>query len=307
VSDTICICKLLFIAFFVVGCGVDITFDDRNRGLLEAYDPDAGFLEDASAVDASGMLTTLDHSAWAGVLTAHHRGDCFDYDGLSASSEARALLGQYLDQLSRVQLDGLDGQDRLALWINAYNAITVQGVVDARMSDPQFRVDANGFAFFQVRSATVGGLVVSLDALEHGIVRGEVGRDSLSGFDATEKDQFLAEHAALGPFDPRVHFALNCASRSCPGLRGEPFRGESLDTQLDHQASLFMDDPLKGAGPAGISALFTWFRTDFEQVAPIPDYIAMYRMQGLDGVNTEVSLEYIWALNDFDAQTGSCR
>ena len=307
VSDTIFLRKLFILAFLLAGCGVDITFDESNRDLLEGYQPDGGGTVDGGTPDTGGPLDRLDHAAWAGVLAAHHRGECFDYDGLSASPEGRALLGQYLDQLARVRLDSLEGAERLAFWLNAYNAVTVQGVMDAREDEPGFRVDENGFAFFQVRRATVGGLVLSLDALEHGVIRGDVSRESLAGFEAAEKDQFLAEHTALGALDPRIHFALNCASSSCPDLRGEPYRGEALDAQLSAQSTQFMDNAAKGAGPNGISALFTWFQGDFETVAPIPEYIALYRTQGLEGVNTSAILEYRWSLNDFDAQTGSCR
>jgi hypothetical protein len=294
----------------LAGCGVDIDFDDDRRGLIEGYDPgvglDTGVGADADG-EAGGSLAALEHVAWGGVLSLHHRGACMDYEGLAASPESVATLGRYIDQLARVDLDAVAGEERSALWINAYNAITVQGVLDARAEDPSFRADANSFAFFKVRRATVGGIVVSLDGLEHGILRGETARESLSGFDDAQKAAFLSEHAALGAFDPRVHFALNCASLSCPDLRGEPYLGVSLGEQLDDQSTRFLDNNVKGAGPDGISSLFSWFRADFESVAPVREFIGMYRTGGADDVDIGTYLEYEWALNDFDQESMLCR
>lgn len=307
--DRLHLCKLALIAIGLVGCGLDVTFDERNRDLLERYDPDvASPTADVGGRDLGGSLEALDHAAWAGVLGLNIRGACFDYDGLIASPEARALLGQYLEQLERVDLGAaLTSEERASLWINAYNAITVQGVIDARADDPDFRVDRDGFAFFQVQRARVGGIFVSLDMVEHVILRGDAAHGSIAAVDAETRDAALAEFAAIGAFDPRIHFALNCASRSCPNLRGEPFVGERLEAQLAEQTTIFLDDPSKGAGPEGISSLFLWFRPDFEAVAPVPDFIETQRTEGLDGVDTGTYLEYLWSPNDVDADLPACR
>lgn len=307
--DRFHVCKLCLIATGLVGCGLDITFEEENRDLLTRFEPDAGTQTvDAQPDTGATALTGLSHAAWAGVLGLYIQGACFDYDGLIDSDEAQALGSQYLEQLDRVDLGAtMDPQDRAALWINAYNAITVQGVIDARAADPAFRVDQDGFAFFQVQRARVGGVFVSLDMIEHVVLRGDASHASVAAVDAATKQAVLAEHDAIGDFDPRIHFALNCASRSCPNLRFEPYLGATLDAQLAAQTTTFLDDATKGAGPDGVSSLFLWFSTDFAAVAPVDEFIAMHRTGGLDGVRTGTYLEYLWSPNDVVDGEPACR
>ena len=298
-SQRFLVCKLVLLLVSLGGCGLDITFEGENRDLLERYDPDAGVAAaDAAPDTGETSFTALDHAAWGGVLSLYIQAACFDYDGLIASDEAQALLDEYLAQLERVDLGGLGVEEREALWINAYNAITVRGVIAARAEEPAFRVDEDGFAFFQVQRARVGGLHVSLDMIEHVILRGDASHASIAAVDEATRTAALAEHDLIGAFDPRVHFALNCASRSCPNLRFEPYLGPTLDAQLAAQTTVFLDDASKGAGPDGISSLFLWFGGDFSAVAPVDDFIAMHRTDGLDGVDTDTYLDYLWSPND---------
>jgi hypothetical protein len=306
-SDRFHVCKLVLIVVSLVGCGLDITFEDENRDLLERYDPDAGSAAPDAALDTGlADLDGLDHAAWGGVLGLHIQAACFDYDGLLASDEGQALLDQYLGQLERVSLPGLGVADRAALWINAYNAITVRGVIAAREDDAAFRVDQDGFAFFQVQRARVGGIFVSLDMIEHVILRGDASHSSISAVDDATRDAALAQHDLIGDFDPRIHFALNCASRSCPNLRFEAYAGDTLEAQLQAQTVEFLDDASKGAGPDGISSLFLWFGGDFTAVAPVDEFIEMHRTQGLDGVELGTYLEYLWSPNDFQDAEPAC-
>jgi hypothetical protein len=122
---------------------------------------------------------------------------------------------------------------------------------------------------------------VSLDDIEHGTLRADFR-------------------------EPRIHFALVCASRSCPSLRGEAYRAPDLGRQLDEQARAFLGDESKNrfdpaANTLYLSRIFDWFRADFEAVAPsLPAYVARYANDPRVGqADVEVKfLEYDWSLND---------
>src|SRR5262249_10247076 len=106
--------------------------------------------------------------------------------------------------------------------------------------------------------------------------------------------------------EPRIHFALVCASRSCPMLRGEAYRATDLDRELDDQARVFLADSTKHRfDPATdtlyLSSIFKWFRADFEAAAgSLPAYVTRYLNDPrvtAPGVRIEF-LDYDWSLND---------
>lgn len=305
-------------------CGLDITFEDtaQNRELIASFNDD-GPLNDAGAPDAGSMspdvgadvedaqgqgFTLIEHVIWDGLLKRHVRGACFDYGSLNGSAESLELLAIYADQLSRADLSSMPSkQSRVALWVNAYNALTALGVAQARRADPAFRVDDEGFEFFREARWEVGGVLLSLDGIEHAILRGDESHASFESIDDPATKLWVQEQAAaVAPFDPRLHFAINCASRSCPDLRAEAYTGSALESQLVDQTEVFLSDPDKGAGPAGISMLFQWFAGDFEAVAPVPELIEMWRPGGVEGVALDAYLPYDWSPNDFDSTLAAC-
>ncbi len=311
---------LLVVCALVLGaCGLDVTFEssDRNRDLIAEFDPEGDDNEpepdaepDPDEEEPEVVSPPLDdHLVWDGLARNFLQGSCFDYDALGRSIEGRDLLSLYLDQLFRQDLSSIDSRaDRVALWVNAYNAITVFGVTGARDANPDFRVDDGGFEFFRNAQWDVGGMRLSLDQIEHGILRGDAQHDSVTSItDPEVLAQIAAEAEAVAPFDPRLHFAINCASRSCPDLRPGAYTGKDLELQLAEQTERFLMDPTKGAGPNGISALFDWFRQDFEAVAPVGELIEMWRPGGLDGVAVDTYLQYDWAPNDVDAALEACQ
>lgn len=154
----------------------------------------------------------------------------------SDPDHARAVAA--LEAFDPARLAGRE--ERLAFWINAYNLLAVKLVLDTGVTGS---IKDAGSLFRPVWGRTagrVGGREVSL---------GEV------------------EHRTLRPMgEPRVHFAIVCASLSCPDLRPEAYRPERLDAQLDDQARAFLANPKKGmAGGPGvrISRIFDWFEEDF--------------------------------------------
>jgi hypothetical protein len=194
----------------------------------------------------------FDHSGWGALLKEHVRvldsGEAsqVDYAGLSAR---RNELRAYLSELSAVRRDQFDlwsTDDQLAFLLNAYNSWTVELIL-TRYPDLDSIKDLGSFfqSPWKIRFLTLFGEKVSLDEIEHELIRGS-GRYN----------------------DPRIHFAVNCASIGCPALRPEPFRGQELQHQLDDATSLFLRDRSRNRLDGKIlkvSSIFTWYREDFEQ------------------------------------------
>jgi hypothetical protein len=210
------------------------------------------------------------------VLPGQHSSQV-DYAGLARD---RAALKGYLDSLSRVpraEFDAWPKNERKAFLINAYNAFTVQKIL-TRWPDIASiwdfgKIFGNPFKddFF-----TLFGAPTTLDGIEHGMLRKPGAYD-----------------------DPRVHYAVNCASIGCPMLREEAYDAARLDAQLDEQAQRFLSDGTRNRfrdGRLEVSKIFDWFREDFE---PYEKYFAQYAQAlGYPGGPVPVAfLEYDWSLN----------
>jgi Protein of unknown function, DUF547 len=101
--------------------------------------------------------------------------------------------------------------------------------------------------------------------------------------------------------DPRVHFALNCASVSCPKLQKEAFTAEKLETQLDAAAHDFLNDTTKNnvaTSNAQFSKIFLWYRGDFTKKMAFNDFINQYAKQKINPKTKISYLEYFWGLNE---------
>ncbi len=242
------------------------------------------------AVRADGPVeapTTFDHGALTEILerVVSERG-LVDYPALVADPEP---LDAYLRRLAATDPRNLPEADRLAFWLNVYNAYTLKLAAD-NYPIGSLRDVVDGVAIplvnspFKVPFVRVGGGTMTLDAVEHGTIREE--------FD-----------------EPRIHFALVCAALSCPPLRAEAYVGERLEEQLDEQARAFLHDPSKNLIPAGeeairLSKIFDWFGGDFGgSGAAIQAYLAPYFegevQEGLErGAYAVRHLPYDWSLND---------
>lgn len=184
----------------------------------------------------------------------------------------------------------------LAFWINAYNASVLRGVLERRRTDPGFRPDAGGFAFFGERVHHIAGLVVTLDEIEHAVIRGQPDEAPAH---AGQLEAFHAQLWGDETADARIHMALNCAARSCPNLRAGAYTVEAIEEQLAEAARMFLDNPTKGAGPDGVSSLFDWFADDFvASSGSVGEFIESWRTDGLADVDTTTFIEYDWALNE---------
>ncbi len=150
----------------------------------------------------AGEGAAFDHGAFDALLGAHVSASGVDYGGLAGQ---RAALDAYVGTLPGVELDGFGRSEQMAFWINAYNALTLTLILDnyplASIRDLD---DGNPW---EAHSWTVAGRSVTLNAIEHEILR------------------------PMG--DPRIHAAVNCASKGCPPLASDAFTGAGLGAQLD--------------------------------------------------------------------------
>jgi hypothetical protein len=168
-----------------------------------------------------------------------------DVDYAALQAQADAVLAPYLQSLATTHPSTLDRDARLALWINAYNAYTLKLIVDHYPVASIRDIDgpSGGDTPFERPVGPVADTVRTLDEIEHEIIR--------ERFD-----------------DPRIHFALVCAAKSCPRLRREAYTGPRLDAQLDAQARRFLHDDQKNRIPAGdgtlaLSRILKWYGEDF--------------------------------------------
>lgn len=187
-------------------------------------------------------------------------GSRIDYATLSAHPTYVEYQESCLAQLQLFNPQDLPTANaRRAFWINLYNTLVIDAVislnVERSVTDGLFGL----FTFFRRAAYRIGGKRVSLDDIEHGILRGNRGHPLLPGPHFASDDPRLAW--AL-PLDPRIHFALNCGGRSCPPIRS--YEPGKLDTQLDLAVRSYLDATVEiRPGEVCISQLFRWYRADF--------------------------------------------
>ena len=153
-----------------------------------------------------------------------------------------------------------DREAALAFWANCYNAGTQlllarrPALYESRLRFPRF---------FRATCLTVAGTGLSLDDIEHGILRGSRSKYGLGYLPRLLPDTFEMRHALSDP-DPRIHFALNCGAASCPAIR--VYEAARIDDQLDLATRTYLDatvDHDPAAGVVTLPRLFAWYRGDF--------------------------------------------
>lgn len=288
--------RVWLLAVCVAGCGDFVRYEE---------DPPAPL--DTGGVEADERLagvTKLDHLELEGLLARNVRLDgqqtLVDYAGLEAP-EARVTLERYLATLRTVHPDQLEGREqRLAYWINAYNASVLFGVLSGWGGDADYSVEDADFGFFRQRGHQFAELDLTLDEIEHAIIRGDEVHPALRLAGVDQKAALEALHASLWgdePVDARVHVALNCASLSCPNLLPEVWHAGTLDAQLDAAARAFCADATKGAGRDGVTPLFVWYAVDFERsYGGARGFVEAHR-DDVSDVDFGSLLTYDWTLN----------
>lgn len=237
-------------------------------------------------IDESRSPFDHEHRPWTAILAQHATDGAVDYRGLA--DQGQPALNAYLSALSAASPaeSGWTREERLAFWINAYNAFTVRLILDHYPLRSIRSIGVLPLAAFRRRFIPLGTgrTPISLNVIENEILR--------------ERFQ-----------DPRIHFAIVCASKSCPALRSEAYRSSVLDQQLDSAARGFLDDSSKNRwDPASrtlhLSSIFKWFRSDFERSGrTLPAFVERYVRQSvaadLERANVRVAfLDYDWSLNE---------
>lgn len=236
---------------------------------------------------------TVDHTVWDNLLKAHVRQDAngldrVDYVAIAGASST--ALASYLDRLCAVDVGRLTWAEQFAFWCNLYNGLTVKVVADHYPVRSIKDIALGGSIAasltggpWKAKLANVGDMTLSLDDIEHTILRGVFK-------------------------DPRLHYAINCASVGCPNIGTEALIGSRLDEQLDRAARAFINGP-RGAriesGKLVLSGIFKWYRRDFggderavlAHIARFASPAVAERMSG----KTVHDYPYDWRLNDIDS------
>lgn len=228
----------------------------------------------------------VDHSAWDRLLRAHvTRGA----DGIArfsyrrVSKAERAALDGYIARLQSVRVGGLRRAEQFAYWVNLYNALTVRLILDHPGVKSIRDIDISPGLFadgpWGAKLATVEGRAVTLNDIEHRILR-PIFRD------------------------PRVHYAVNCASLGCPDLAPRAFTAENRETLLEQAARAYVNHP-RGARVTGdglvVSSIYVWFAEDFGGEAGVLAHLRKYARPALRkklaGVTEIADHAYDWSLN----------
>jgi len=237
------------------------------------------------AMSQAAWGASFDHSAFDALLRQHVVNGMVDYDAFAAAPS----FPHYLDALSKADPAALDDQERLAYWINVYNAYTLRLITEHQERQSIRNINRTlGFAGkgpWVEKLVKAGGQVYHLDNVEHDIIRKQW-------------------------HEPRIHFALVCAAMSCPPLRSEAFTGALLDAQLTDQARRFLRTPAKNRIDLATATVYgspiyaSYYREDFGSTdAAIGRYLAAFYPAGPEqellrsGHFKLVATPYDWTLN----------
>ncbi len=212
----------------------------------------------------------FDHTSWDTALLLNVSKNGFvDYEGFMQNSY---LLYDYFQELSENKPDKTwTKNERMAYWINAYNAYTIKLIID---SYPVKSI-TNLKKPWEKEFFKIDGEWYSLNDLEHKILR---------KFD-----------------DPRIHFAINCASISCPVVWNRAYTAENLQEALDRQTRDFINDPTRNQitrSKVLISKIFDWFRRDFKvNDGDVIEFINKYSNVKIRENQNLKYKDYDWGLN----------
>lgn len=237
-------------------------------------------VEADSREDTETPNTAFSHDLFNQVLQEHVHKGRIDYAKLKAKPDK---FEKYLDQLATAKPSKMSDDAQKAFWINAYNALVIKGVIDRYPIKSVKKVKLfNGF--FSRLKFHVAGESYSLDHIEHDIIR----------------KKFV---------DPRIHFALVCASICCPPIENIAFLPETIEERLDAVTLKFVTNPEKvrldrDKRIVYLSKIFKWYKKDFtEGYEGVADFLSDYLPpEDADFVSAEDVkfhyLHYDWNLND---------
>ena len=231
----------------------------------------------------------VDHAGWDLILQryvndAHPSGiNRFKY--FRVSPKDRQVLKDYLQKMQTVAVSGLTRGEQKAYWINLYNALTVDVILDHYPVKSIRDIDISPGIFsngpWDAKLLTVEGEKISLNDIEHRILR-PIWQDN------------------------RVHYAVNCASLGCPNLQPLSFTSQNLDILLEKAARDFINHP-RGVSFINsglqVSSIYFWFQEDFGAsengvIQHLRKYLSPENLKKLDAVQKKIRHQYDWSLNE---------
>jgi hypothetical protein len=231
----------------------------------------------------------VDHADWDLILqryvdASHPSGiNRFNYTGVIPTD--RQVLRDYLQKMQNIEVSGLKRDEQKAFWINLYNALTVDVILDHYPVKSIRDIDISPGIFsngpWDAKLLEIEGEKVSLNDIEHRILR-PIWQDN------------------------RVHYAVNCASLGCPNLQPLSFTTQNLDMLLDKAALDFINHP-RGVSfinnKLEVSSIYFWFKEDFGAsengiIQHLRKYLAPENLKKLDLVKKKIRHQYDWSLNE---------
>src|SRR5438067_3502103 len=209
------------------------------------------------------------------LLGKYVTGSGVKYAEWKANAADMQAIQAVVDGIAKENISAMDKQHQLAFYINAYNAWILH---EALGKYPTKSVKDALFTFFTGKRITVAGQQMSFNALEKDTIRSKFN-------------------------DPRVHFALNCASRSCPPLNREAFAGDKLDGQFEKLAKGYVNSErgVKYSAEtktADLSKIFDWYKDDFKADGAALAFINKRRSSQIPADAKITYQEYDWGLNE---------
>ena len=258
-------------------------------GLMASNAAAADALDRFNQFDEASTIT-IDHTALGEFMeefseTGSNGVVLIDYGAVEEAEKAE--LDAYIDRLEAVDPASLARDEAFAFWANLYNAVTVSLILDNYpvKSIRDIRPGLFSVGPWKMELIEVDGVSLSLDDVEHDILRA-----------------FWSE--------PRVHYAVNCASIGCPNLPLQPWTSEGLDERLTQAAKAYINNPrgvLVKNGRVTASTIYRWFKEDFggnEEgvLSHIRQHASPALSADLEGVTRISGYAYDWSLNDASTQ-----
>ena len=229
-------------------------------------------------VETGSSAQVVDNAIYAELLGEYVKDGVVNYQGLK---NEEALLDKYLKVLEEVDSKILSRNEQFAFYVNAYNAWTIKLILSGYPGIKSIKDLGSLFKSpWKKKICRIDGEIITLDDIEHNILR----------------PRFK---------DPRVHFAINCAAKSCPPVRSEPYRGGDLDQQLDEMTRAFINDLESNRledHTLYVSSIFKWFAEDFNKdiIGFFLKYAKGDLKEQLEANKEKIRVKYLdynWSLN----------
>ncbi|KAA3600098.1 MAG: DUF547 domain-containing protein [Calditrichaeota bacterium] len=224
------------------------------------------------------VANAFDHSKFDLILKTYVKDGFVEYTKLKESKEDLAKFRSYLKELNSAKVGNLEENEKLAFWINAYNAYTIELILTHLPVSSIKKIGNLINGPWDQNICKVGGETYTLNHIEHKILRVDFK-------------------------EPRIHFAIVCASISCPKLLSTAFTAKNVEELLDVAGSDFINDSSKNIfdakeGVFKTSKIFSWFGEDFESMGGAIGVWNKYTKSNQISKDSDIDfMDYDWGLN----------